>query len=93
MITSDVVIRILLELSIVFVGGLVAFLIGWLIRHDREIAKLREDNAKFKEEADHLRFIADRNIPDAWKESDKAKDTLIASLTKLCTDVCAKNSK
>jgi hypothetical protein len=40
-----------------------------------------------------IKGLAEHNFPDAWKEADKSKDLLIENLTRLCTDICIKNSK
>jgi hypothetical protein len=93
MITSAVVIRILLELSVLLVGGIVAFIIAWELRQDRKIDKLELEQREVRELIKFVKEMSEHNFPDAWKEADKSKDLLIENLTRLCTDICAKNSK
>jgi gas vesicle protein len=91
MIDVAVAIRVLMELSVLLIGGIIAFLVAWQLRQDKKIEEMRTLLIEIQETAKAIKGLAEHNIPDAWKESDKAKDMLIENLTKLCIDVCAKN--
>lgn len=79
--------RVLIEISVVLVGGLLAYIATWQLRQDQSIREIREDLIKLKEVIqDHDRIIT-RNIPDAWTSADKARDALTESLTRLCLHV------
>ena len=80
-------VRILIEVTVVLVGGLVAYVAAWQLRQDQSIKRLREDLVKLNEcVRDHERIMT-RNIPDAWESADKARDMTIQSLTNLCLHV------
>jgi len=80
-------IRILIELSVVLIGGLMAYIAAWQLRQDKSIKDIHDDLVEMKAcVQDHDRIIT-RNIPDAWESADKARDMTIESLTRLCLHV------
>lgn len=80
-------VRILIEVSVVLIGGLMAYIAAWQLRQDKSIGEIRSDLVEIKAcVQDHDRIMT-RNIPDAWESADKARDMTIESLTRLCLHV------
>jgi len=95
----ELVIRLLLNVSgwllglcMLLIVGIVGFFVAWNRRQDAAIARVNKVVTEYREAATYLRRLGEHNIPDAWKEADKAKDLLVQTLTKMVMGFCSKNA-
>lgn len=82
------IIRILAELVVVLIAGILAYMAAWQLRQDSSIRELREETKTLSKSVHYVEHLAEHNIPDAWENADKARDTLIENLTRLCLRTC-----
>lgn len=55
---------------VVMMSAIAAFLVGWKLRQDKEIARLREDNASNKQDLRHCMYFLNETIPELYRKWD-----------------------